>query len=208
MSADRDVTRIVRSWLEEGRTALPDRVLDSVLDQLPATRQRRAPWPARRLLDMKISSRIAVAAAAVIALAVIGAIAIPRIGGVTGPGPAASHAPGVSPGASAGSGAPTSTVFASERYPYSITLPPGWVALPAVTTWDGKSAPAIDDAAVDAYGPERAPVALGSAARTTSSLATWVADGIAASYRDHSDTCPQTPDATQSVMIGGHPAAR
>ena len=42
MSTDRDVTRIVRSWLEEGVTALPDRVLDDVLDQLPATPQRRA----------------------------------------------------------------------------------------------------------------------------------------------------------------------
>jgi hypothetical protein len=34
---DRDTTRIVRSWLEVGATSLPDRVLDGVLDQLPAT---------------------------------------------------------------------------------------------------------------------------------------------------------------------------
>ena len=46
MSTDRDTTRIVRSWLEEGATALPDRVLDAVLDQVPTTRQRRARWPA------------------------------------------------------------------------------------------------------------------------------------------------------------------
>ena len=46
MSTDRETTRIVRSWLEEGATALPDRVLDAVLDQVPATRQRRARWPA------------------------------------------------------------------------------------------------------------------------------------------------------------------
>ena len=53
MSTDRDVTRIVRSWLEEGVTALPDRVLDSVLDQVPATPQRRVTWwPARRLPAM------------------------------------------------------------------------------------------------------------------------------------------------------------
>ena len=52
MSTDRDVTRIVRSWLEDGATALPDRVLDTVLDQLPATPQRRAWWPARRLREM------------------------------------------------------------------------------------------------------------------------------------------------------------
>jgi len=40
VSTHRDIDRIVRSWLEEGVTALPDRVLDVVLDELPATRQR------------------------------------------------------------------------------------------------------------------------------------------------------------------------
>ncbi len=53
MSADRDADRIVRSWLEEGVTTLPDRVLDAVLDQVPATPQRRFTWwPARRLHHM------------------------------------------------------------------------------------------------------------------------------------------------------------
>lgn len=44
MSTDRATTRAVRLWLEEGVTALPDRVLDAVLDQLPATRQRQSAW--------------------------------------------------------------------------------------------------------------------------------------------------------------------
>ena len=70
MSTDRDTTRIVRSWLEEGATALPDRVLDAVLDQLPATSQRRASWPARRFRTMTMPIRIAVAAAALVAVAV------------------------------------------------------------------------------------------------------------------------------------------
>jgi hypothetical protein len=87
VSTDREVTRIVRSWLEEGVTALPDRVLDTVLDQLPATPQRRAWWPARRLREMHIPTRIAVAAAAVVALAVVGAIAFPRQGNIGVPGP-------------------------------------------------------------------------------------------------------------------------
>ena len=52
MSTDRDVTRIVRSWMDEGVTQLPDRVLDAVLDQLPATPQRRSVWTARRLFLM------------------------------------------------------------------------------------------------------------------------------------------------------------
>jgi hypothetical protein len=98
MSTDRDVTRIVRSWLEDGATALPDRVLDSVLDQLPATPQRRAWWPARRFRKMNMPIRIAVAAAAVAVVAVVGITFLPRSnGGFGGPGPAPSPSPTASP---------------------------------------------------------------------------------------------------------------
>jgi hypothetical protein len=85
VSADREVTRIVRSWLEEGVTALPDRVLDNVLDQVPATRQRRSWWPAWRLPYVNTQIRIALAAAVVVIFAVIGINVIPRTGGVGGP---------------------------------------------------------------------------------------------------------------------------
>jgi hypothetical protein len=87
MSTDRDVTRIVRSWLDEGVTALPDRVLDSVLDQVPTTPQRRAWWPARRLLTVNNFARIAIAAVAVVAVAVLGYALLP--GTNTGGGPPA-----------------------------------------------------------------------------------------------------------------------
>jgi hypothetical protein len=43
MSSDREPTRIVQSWLEEGANVLPDRVLDDVLERIPVTPQRR-PW--------------------------------------------------------------------------------------------------------------------------------------------------------------------
>jgi len=73
MSADRDVTGIVRSWLDEGVTALPDRVLDAVLDQVPATPQRRATlWPVRRYPTMSKFLGVAVAAVAIIAAVFIG----------------------------------------------------------------------------------------------------------------------------------------
>jgi hypothetical protein len=142
MSTDRDVTRIVRSWLEEGRTALPDRVLDTVLDQLPATPQRRASWPARRLLDMHIPARVAVAAAAVLALAVVGVLAFPKGGGVGTPGPTATPtstvAPTVAPTAgpvplpSAGALAPgTYYVDAGDTTPVRVTftVPAGWATV-------------------------------------------------------------------------------
>lgn len=85
MTAERDVARIVRSWLEDGVTRLPDRVLDRVLDDLPTTPQRRAWWPARRLPQMNTSIRIAMAAAAVVVLALIGVNLVPRTAGVGGP---------------------------------------------------------------------------------------------------------------------------
>lgn len=73
MSADRDVTRIVRSWLDEGVTVLPDRVLDEVLDQLPATPQRRASWLAWRFQPVNSSMvRVALVAAAVVVIALVG----------------------------------------------------------------------------------------------------------------------------------------
>ena len=73
MSTDRDTTRIVRSWLEEGVTELPDRVLDSVLDQVPATPQRHATWwPARRFPLMSKTAKLTLTAAAIVLVALIG----------------------------------------------------------------------------------------------------------------------------------------
>jgi hypothetical protein len=69
MNTERDLTRIVRSWLEEGVTALPDRVLDAVLGQVPATRQRRAWWPAGRSLPLRSLRRELVLAAVIVLLA-------------------------------------------------------------------------------------------------------------------------------------------
>jgi hypothetical protein len=76
MSTDRDVTGIVRSWLDEGVTALPDRVLDAVLDQLPATPQRRAVWPVRRFPPMNNNIVRLGIAAVVVALAIIVAVKV------------------------------------------------------------------------------------------------------------------------------------
>lgn len=71
MSTDRDTARIVRSWLEEGVTHLPDRVLDDVLDRLPGTGQRRGPWLSWKLSGMFATASVSLAAAAaVIAVAI------------------------------------------------------------------------------------------------------------------------------------------
>ena len=84
MSTELETTRIVRSWLEDGITRLPDRVLDDVLGQLPATPQRRHFWSAWRPSQMNIYAKIAAAAAAVAVVAVVGYQLLP--GRAPGPG--------------------------------------------------------------------------------------------------------------------------
>ncbi len=138
MSADREVNRIVRSWLEEGVTALPDRVLDNVLDQLPATPQRRAPWPARRFHPMN-AVRIAVAAAAVVVAAVVGINLMPGQGVGVGPSPSPSPSPTISLPAGTLAVPPADGALTPGRYligdPFpldvSLTFGEGW------TSWSG-----------------------------------------------------------------------
>jgi hypothetical protein len=97
MHSDRDTTRIVRSWLEEGVSTLPDRVLDAVLDQVPATRQRRSWWPAWRFADMNTYAKLAMAAAAVVVVALVGYNMLPTSGGNVGVAPPVSPSPSLPP---------------------------------------------------------------------------------------------------------------
>jgi hypothetical protein len=92
MSAERDMTRIVRSWLRVDEHESADRVLDNVFALLDATPQRPAWWPARRIADMNTFAKLTIAAAAVLVLAVVGINLLPRSGGNVG-GPAATPAP-------------------------------------------------------------------------------------------------------------------
>ena len=136
MSSDRDTTRIVRSWLEEGVTALPDRVLDTVLDQLPTTRQRRPWWPARRSTHMTRTTQFLIAAAAVLVVVVVGYNLLPArpssLGGEPTPGPTASPTPIPSPTPIAplpsGSMAAGTYLIGDpwSLVPYSLTVPAGW----------------------------------------------------------------------------------
>lgn len=100
MSTEQQTTRIVRSWLEEGVTALPDRVLDAVLDQVPATPQRRFIWPARRAYPMTNRVGVLLAVAAVLVVAVVGWQVLPSLSvspGATTPRSTPSQAPSPAP---------------------------------------------------------------------------------------------------------------
>lgn len=62
MTGQRDGDLLVRSWLQDGVTALPDRVIDAVLDELPAVPQRRSrlalpalSWPRLSRVDLALA---------------------------------------------------------------------------------------------------------------------------------------------------------
>jgi hypothetical protein len=85
----RDTTRVVRSWLDEGADRIPERVLDAVEARLGETRQRRPGWLARRLPILnRRHVGYGIAAAIVIGAAAVGAASIgPRNVGTAPPTP-------------------------------------------------------------------------------------------------------------------------
>jgi hypothetical protein len=126
---DRDATRIVRSWLEDGVTQLPDRVLDAVMADLPATPQRRAGWLARRSPTMSNTVRFLAAAAAVaavvVALLAYQAISAPNVGS-SGPSRSSSPMPTQTP-------APSQALVDFGDHPFGERLAAGSYAFSHVT---------------------------------------------------------------------------
>ena len=83
MSQERDVTRLVRSWIREDQHESADRILGVVLDRLDTTPQRRS-WPAWRSNLMNTYVKLIAAAAAVLVVAFAGYQLLPRSAGVGG----------------------------------------------------------------------------------------------------------------------------
>jgi hypothetical protein len=134
MSTDRDLTQTVRSWLKEDRHEVADRVLDSVLDQLDATNQRRAGWLARRFETMNPTLRYSVAAAIVVVAVLAAALfARPNVGDDDEATPSASPsaAPsGITPLSGQGELA-AGTYLIDDPFPIraTLTVPDEWEAL-------------------------------------------------------------------------------
>jgi hypothetical protein len=96
MSADRDVTRIVRSWLHEDAYEDADRNLNLVLDEIDTTPQRQANWLARRFPPMNNNLvRVALVAAVLVVAVIVGANLLqqPSVGPSQSVEPSVSAAP-------------------------------------------------------------------------------------------------------------------
>jgi hypothetical protein len=95
MNTSRDPDRLIRTFLAEGQTELPDRVFDAVRSEIDRTRQRVVigPW---RTPHMNTFAKFAMAAAAVVVVAAVGINLLPARTGVGG-GPTITPSPSPTP---------------------------------------------------------------------------------------------------------------
>jgi len=96
------------------------------------------------------------------------------------------------------------TVFTSPLYHYSVVLPGGWTAKPATVAWDGNyqygHGEPENDSLIQTTSTRIVSV---MAAPTKLGLAAYAADRIAATFRDHGDTCPAKPEVIEPTKVGG-----
>ena len=71
MTTDQETLHRLGVWLEEGRTRLPEHVIEAVIVELPSNPQHRGRWPARRSAVPTLT-RWALTAAAVVATGIVG----------------------------------------------------------------------------------------------------------------------------------------
>jgi hypothetical protein len=195
MSVRKSFDHRLNDWLDEGPQVAPHDLLHAVLEEIPSVRQEgRALFVGRWRIPMFTFARLGVAA---IVVAVVAAVIV-----ATRPGPSVGTRPTPTPTTPA-----SPTTFTSRLYAYSISVPPGWTATSSTSRWDGGGAPDIQDLVNDNFVSPGSPAMIAASAPTSKDLATWTADGIAATYTVHKDTCPaaQHPDSVESITIGGEP---
>jgi hypothetical protein len=156
-TSDRNVDRVIRSWLHEDRHEDISRVAGAVLDLLDTTPQRRSPWwPARRIPFMNKPVSLGLGAAAVVAALVIGAQVLGPpapggVGGVPSASPSITPAPtATEPSPSPVSAPPLTQTFTSELHGYSVSYPQGWTTETAAEPWtDGPNSHPFNDPQAD-----------------------------------------------------------
>ena len=198
MTAPRTPELLIRAFLEEGMSELPDRAFDAVRRDIHGTRQRVVvgPW---RLPELIVVARFGVAAVAVLVIGIV----LLNLQPIVGPGRPPSPTPTSTPSPAATPSGPT--VFTSPNYGYTVTLPSGWSAAPALLRWDGVRASGPDAESDKFVGPAEL-MAWAIAGPFDGDLAALVADRIVANHRDHADTCPgEAPEVNEPAGIGGQP---
>jgi hypothetical protein len=144
MSTERDVTRIVRSWLRTDEHDFPIEIVDEVLARLDSTPRDRLFWPVWRYADMNTYTKLAIAAAAVVVVAFALTRLLPA-NGVGGPLPTPSPTAAPTPTAAVAAFPPSGELaigrhsITQEGVTYSLNI--------ATSGWESNGTFAIDKAA-------------------------------------------------------------
>lgn len=161
MNQRSDIDRLLRHWMDDGPSTMPDRVVDVVADRISVQRQRRT-WRLLRRLPMNPRIKLAAGVAAAVVLAVAGYYLVPRDGSVgVQPTPSPTRPP-----RAVGDG-----VLTSGRYLFRPSSTDSSLALTAEVPadWNGH--------------PDRVVTGPGDDEPVTISVAFFLADGL------HSDPC-------------------
>jgi hypothetical protein len=134
---ENDFELTARAWLDDGPTRMSDRAVLSTLEEIHATRQRRAMWPAWRTTPVSSFLRVAGAAVLVIGVGLLAINLVPRQpDGPSVGGPS----PSLSPARAARLFSMTTT-FISPTYGYSFRFHDRGGLVPATELWDPANQP-------------------------------------------------------------------
>src|SRR5437867_4343799 len=135
MTASRDPDELIRAFLDEGQTDLPDRVFDAVRHDIQRTRQRVVigPW---KVPNMNMFARVAIAAAAVVAIGFAWVnFGLSRAGPGVGAQPTPTPTPSPKPLPNSGRVEPgrytlitSGTIWPGPFPQVAVTVPAGWSA--------------------------------------------------------------------------------
>ena len=90
-------------------------------------------------------------------------------------------------------------------YGYTLQLPALWSSIQAQKEWDGKASLSSDSDEVDQFPGTYNASSWAVAAPSTQNLAGYTAAMMAATARDHGDTCPAKPETRKQITIGDGP---
>lgn len=125
MTNQRELDRLLDAFFAEGTNELADRLIDAALVQIDHTKQRRPMRAPRRFATMKMSARLALAAAIGV-LAVGGLLYVSRPSQPATGNPSAAPVPSSSPGSSARPSNQASP-SASPSADIGVPRPPAWI---------------------------------------------------------------------------------
>jgi hypothetical protein len=206
--------RIADLYETEAPPRAPDWVLQSTLDTIDDTQQRRvvfrAPW---RFPNMNSFAKLAIAAVIVIAVGAVGWRMLgpsspSGVGGQPTASPSVTASPSPSPSQDPSAPPPLSSTFTSTMHGFSIAYPTGWLTAPAteLLTAPGLSFQSPDmDYIYDGRHNADLFLAMGSQPLAGKAPDTWVSDFVS-TFDDGcgAERVPITVDGTNGVICGGN----